>query len=372
MRHALVTLLLAAAPFATAADAPKPYAGRSASEREKLLLTNGGTKESEAAIARGLKWLADNQVKTTGAWVFDGTSRAEVIAATGMGVLPFLAAGHTHKKGDKDKPNPFQKNVEAGLKFLIASQLPTGAFRGSSTMYAHGIATLALCEAYSMTGDKTLLLAPAKAAVAYILRGQGPDGSWGYSAGTKGDTSILGWQLQALHAAKQTKDIPVPDVTIKKAKEFLDKVAKGDKKAEYGYTSNETTTPTLSAIGLWGRYCFDGWDAAHPGLDAGAAKLVRNVVRFQAAEDSYGCYYLTLVLRSRGGALWETDWNPKVRDGLLKKQAPDADGPRTAGSWPADKAYIGTHCGRVGTTAMTLLTLQVYYRVPPPVPPAKK
>jgi squalene cyclase len=367
-------MFLALAPLAPAADPPKPYAGRSASEREKLLLANGGTKESEAAVARGLKWLADNQVKTTGAWVFDGTSRAEVVAATGMGVLPFLAAGHTHKKGDKDKPNPFQKNVEAGLKFLTASQLPTGTFRGSNTMYAHAIATLALCEAYSMTADKTLL-APARAAVAYIVRGQAADGSWGYSAGTKGDTSILGWQLQALHAAKQTKDIPVPDGTIKLAKEFLDKVGKGDKKAEYGYTSNESPTPTLSAVGLWSRYCFDGWDAEHAGFDEGAKRVVLRANRpTEGREDSYSYYYVTLVARSRGGEVWEKDWNPKVRDLLVKKQSPEADGPRTAGSWPADKAYIGTHCGRIGTTAMTLLTLQVYYRVPPPVPvpPAKK
>ena len=34
---------------------------------------------------------------------------------------------------------------------------------------------------------------------------------------------------------------------------------------------------------------------------------------------------------------------------------------------PKDQGFIGSSCGRLGTTAMAVLTLQVYYRYPPPV-----
>ena len=42
---------------------------------------------------------------------------------------------------------------------------------------------------------------------------------------------------------------------------------------------------------------------------------------------------------------------------------PDAppDSPQF-GSWDPDSNWIGRDCGRVGTTAMCLLTLEVYYR----------
>src|SRR5262245_40192841 len=60
--------------------------------REYLIKHGGGNAESEAAVARGLAWLAKQQ-KDDGHWEFDGSSKDQ-IAATGMALLPFLAAGH--------------------------------------------------------------------------------------------------------------------------------------------------------------------------------------------------------------------------------------------------------------------------------------
>jgi hypothetical protein len=36
--------------------------------------------------------------------------------------------------------------------------------------------------------------------------------------------------------------------------------------------------------------------------------------------------------------------------------------PAEFGSWPKDSAFIGSECGKLGTTAMAVLTLEVYYR----------
>ena len=67
------------------------FLGRGAATKSKLLSSGGGNARSEAAVARGLAWLAKQQ-KANGAWIYDGSSRGDTIASTGMGLLPFLAA----------------------------------------------------------------------------------------------------------------------------------------------------------------------------------------------------------------------------------------------------------------------------------------
>ncbi len=49
-----------------------------------------------------------------------------------------------------------------------------------------------------------------------------------------------------------------------------------------------------------------------------------------------------------------------MRDWLMDLQKPGV-GP-TGGSWDPDGSHIGSNCGRVGTTCLSLLTLEVYYR----------
>src|SRR5204862_1833238 len=134
-------------------------------------------------------------------------------------------------------------------------------FLGAKNMYAQAIATIPLCEAYGMTKDKGFLLAPAQMAINFIQKAQGNDGSWGYQANTTGDTSIVGWQIQALKAAQLGKDIVVDDKVIRRAMKFLDTVGAGSYKAAYGYTTAAGAAPgtSLTAVGLLSRYYADGW-----------------------------------------------------------------------------------------------------------------
>jgi hypothetical protein len=77
--------------------------------------------------------------------------------------------------------------------------------------------------------------------------------------------------------------------------------------------------------------------------------------------DMYYYYYATQVVHFHEGDVWFKDWNPKMRDMLVKMQvAGKAD--NVNGSWDPDRGTIGDHCGRLGTTALALLTLEVYYR----------
>src|SRR5262249_55054151 len=133
------------------------------------------------------------------------------IAGTGIALLPFLAAGYTHKGAPKDvqekdakegkekKAPRYPQQVDAGLKFLMGKQTAAGDF-GTTAMYEHAIATMAVCEAYGMTNDPRLRVIAQKA-TDFIVRAQHPGGGWRYAPGIKGDTSVTGWQIQALKSA---------------------------------------------------------------------------------------------------------------------------------------------------------------------------
>ena len=63
---------------------------------------------------------------------------------------------------------------------FLVSQMGIGTQRGAlnepgGNMYSHGIATIAICEAYAMTNDRKLLL-PAKAALNFLASSQDPKG----------------------------------------------------------------------------------------------------------------------------------------------------------------------------------------------------
>src|SRR5207253_902634 len=112
-------------------------------------------------------------------------------AATALGLLPFLGAGHTHLK-----PTPYRETVFNGLEALRRRMDKQGYFGG--TMYGHGLATLAFTEAYSLTKDPKLR-ETAQRAVDFIAIAQNDrTGGWRYQPRTIGDTSVVGWQVMAL------------------------------------------------------------------------------------------------------------------------------------------------------------------------------
>ena len=147
----------------------------------------GPAPASEQAVERALDWLARHQ-DTDGRWdggtaqYDDGTPVkgdddftvhcppgetcfGECIyweadtALTGLALLSYLGAGYTQTDGK------YAETVAKGLDFLLAGQKPDGDLRGKSRavgMYCHAMATIALCEAYALTGDERLR-APGRA-----------------------------------------------------------------------------------------------------------------------------------------------------------------------------------------------------------------
>jgi hypothetical protein len=332
------------------------FYGRSGATREFALRDGGGTRESEAAVARGLQWLARHQMPD-GHWMLDDPrfkdkGKENDIAGTAFGLLPLLGAGKTHKPA---KDNPYDKPIEKALLFLLRKQdKRTGYFGGG--MYAHGLATIAICEAYGLTQDPNLRR-PAQAAINYIVSAQHDAGGWRYSPGQAGDTSVVGWQVMALKSA-QMAGLDVSDVTMRKAQRFLDSVCGEGSDEGYRYLpANQGSTPTMSAVGLLCRQYLQSWGPQNLRMIKG----VENHIKSHGPNpmDMYYSYYATQVMHHFGGQSWK-DWNEKMREGLIKGQ--EKSGPMN-GSW--DSAGGNIHIaqgGRLMQTSLCLLTLEVYYR----------
>ncbi|MFN4259061.1 MAG: prenyltransferase/squalene oxidase repeat-containing protein [Gemmataceae bacterium] len=354
---------------------PGGFPGRSGATRERMLREGGGNTRSEAAVAAGLKWLSLHQNPVDGSWSLDKFSthgrcnckdagHSNDAAGAAFGLLPMLAAGQTHKRATPD--NLYGKNVENALRFLVLKQNRDGNFGGG--MYSHGLATIAICEAYGMTADP-VLKGPAQRAVNYIVEAQNKTGGWDYGPKAVGnDTSISGWQVMALKSG-QMAGLSVPRESLALVSKFLDMNAGDSYGSGYGYRG-PGKSPTMTAAGLLCRQ-YLGWGPRSPGLVKGVEYLM-NYPPDPKYKSIYYYYYATQVLHHMGDDNWRK-WNggekgnpnrPGMRDLLIETQdqGRDPQYPHQKGSWAPTGDHIAGHGGRVMMTSMALLTLEVYYR----------
>ena len=75
----------------------------------------------------------------------------------------------------------------------------------------------------------------------------------------------------------------------------------------------------------------------------------------------YYSYYATQAMRHWGGSPWEM-WNPVMRDSLVSRQSRSGE---TAGSWATDQSHGALMGGRLYTTCLCIMTLEIYYRYLP-------
>jgi hypothetical protein len=170
-----------------------------------------------------------------------------------------------------------------------------------------------------------------------------------------GDTSVTGFQMQALQAG-QLAGLDVPAATLQGAAKWLDSCETPDR-GRYGYTG-PNPTHGMTAAGLLCRM-YLGAPARDPGLVKGRDWLAQTYPPGRT-RNLYYEFYATQVMHHLGGASWER-WNrgrdgqKGMRDLLVGSQDRD-------GSWdPKGDAY-GPQGGRVMQTSLALLTLEVYYR----------
>lgn len=338
---------------------PRGMKGWSGASPENMA-SEGMTEASAASVARGLVWLSRVQ-SPSGVWKLDGPfpdkGNANDVAGTALGLLPFLGAGKTHKVS---KNNPYDKPIERALRALLDMQdKRTGAF--SRDMYAHGLATIAVCEAFGISQDYSLRK-PAQQALNFIVAAQHTGGGWRYSPGQAGDMSVSGWQIMALKSGLMAGlDVPAP--TLKKAQLFLNEVT--DTKTDgAAYIENQPATPTMTAAALLCRQYVQGWGRQNIRLIRGVDNHIKPNSPRSAKKDAYYFYYATQVMHNLGGDDWK-EWNRAMRDRLIASQAGDKSDATTWGSWSPAGDQWGGSGGRLMVTSLNLLTLEVYYRYLP-------
>ncbi|MFM8478892.1 MAG: prenyltransferase/squalene oxidase repeat-containing protein [Planctomycetaceae bacterium] len=343
------------------------YQHRSDAGKKQMLAKYGGSAGSESAVGLALEWLAKRQ-RTDGSWDFADigpcTSPGRIsnpIGGTAYALLPFLAAGHTHRQGN------YRKQIQAGLQYLttVGVSVPAGYdLRGvvnqrdddpepNYAYYVHGAATLALCEAWGMSRDRTLKPA-CEGAVRFLINSQDPrGGGWRYNPQQPGSTSCTAIQVMALKAAERS-GIAVPKPTWQGVSFYLDSVAV-DREGRYGYeVQKKAFDISVTSMALLGRM-YSGWHRDDGDLRKGIALLDRK----GPYDNLYYCYFASQVMKNWGGPEWQR-WNERLRDDLVAWQDREGD---AAGSWaPRDRSDTSVSGGRLLTTCLATLTLEVYYR----------
>lgn len=366
------------------AFAQTPYKNRYGEEKLRALEEFGGSIETEAAVQAGLEYLARKQ-RPGGSWGraqdVDQKYGDVRIGKSGLALLAFLGAGHTPTSATN-----YSSVAQSAVAYLLDSQNPGNGHFGRGSSYGHGIATYALAECYALTKAPELV-EPLQRAIAQILRNQIESrdeqrhGGWGYyfadghvwNRDRWPRASITSWQLMALESAR-LGGLEVPSAAFQNAGLFLAKswdarlgafrYSHDPERLNSGYPTLPASTPAamfgLSLLGI---------DLASPVMD-GARDYVlarlpdgyeraseRDFVR-TGQGNLYFWYYSTLSMFRAGGTSWQR-WNVAMKESLLGGQTED-------GSWRPISSYAeyagDTNNDRSYTTAINVLTLEVYYR----------
>jgi len=247
-------------------------------------------------------------------------------------------------------------------------------FDEQDSPYQHGICTYALCEAYTMTKDPRL--APlVQQAVDYIIQGQRSDGSWAYrydttegstKYGPKSDTSVTGWQIQALKAAHLTglpgmeeKVHPV----LNRAMQFLDTVY-NERDGTFGYRKAGDRTYTLTGVGVLSKLFWLG--RADHTVHEGLKNIESKDLSYSGPDcNLYTWYYDTQACFQAQGGAWDW-WNARFQKQLTDIQSADGSWPPTGGKETgSDYATDTLGNGPIYRTTLCCLMLEVFYRYLP-------
>jgi hypothetical protein len=323
----------------------------------------GGTSRDERAVAAALAWLAAQQLPD-GGWSFvyepdsprphhanPGTLRDARNLATAMALLPFAAAGQNHQ----DHRGKYRPNVDRGIQFLLrhASKHPQGlSFEDAGGgPFAHALATLVLCEIYARTRDQELYPS-VQSACDYIAATQDQStGGWRHRRDKPPGIMLATWNVLALKSAYMAY-LKIDNPMVVRASKFMQSL-QGEEGASFGMTE-PGDEPAATAAGLLCRV-YLGLKRKDP---VGVAGLKRLDKAGPAEQDLVHNFFCTILLRMAGGDEWDR-WNKRLRDPLVDSQAKSGD---DKGSWYFARSREGKWGGRLYSTVMAALTLEVDFR----------
>ncbi len=346
---------------------PSAMRGRAGGTARAAAMKNGGGKEaSERAVLMALNWLKAHQ-NEDGSW-----SEEYKPSMSGLALLCFLGHGETDTSVD------YGVTVKKAVDWLIARgaefqgrmSLTKDGFPGNEAAYQHAICAYAMGEYYSMTKDdriKDVLTQSIK----YITDGQNPDGGWAYSyvKGGISDTSVAGWQVQALKAAHLTGlQMPGVDEALDKSMLYFK-----DAQCDDGGFGYHTKNDERYALGGIGTLCVYFWKQdkdklVHDGIKYIIEKTKKEYpVEYKGEKgDLYAWYYNTQACLMFGGEAWNR-WNRWFQDEIITNQSKDGSYP------PLEKSNSVTAAlnkktdgaGPFYRTTLCTLMLEVYYRYMP-------
>ena len=309
----------------------------------------------DAAISRGLDFLASQQNP-------DGSfGPKQKPAITGLALMSFLAAGQTADVGRHGAI------IRAAIDYLVSCAGRDGSFNPNhdeKPMYAQGIATLALSEAYGVEENEDYrrkIAGVLSRSVPLILKAQSVkkaaqfEGGWRYTVdATDSDLSLSGWNAMALRGCQEA-GLRVPADSVRRAGEFVLKCFDSKNKG-FAYQPGGNALASSTAVAVLCLHTLDDPTtnfARRRETDLGAAFLENNRVTDKTTNPYYSTYYTTLAAWQLGGAAWSRIAYPNLVR-LLKLQ-------QTDGGWPASDEGPG----RAYTTSMALLSLTVSYHLLP-------
>jgi hypothetical protein len=331
---------------------------------------------------------------------------------TGLALLAFLGAGYSHESRQDIVDTAMARRykigevVKKGLTWLVDQQNQDGSFsRDKSFIYNEALATLALTEAYGLTHNR-YWKEPAQRGIAFIMRAQrpspmDPNALWGWRYASRmevedvrkttddaayrrelfdADTSATGWAVMALKSA-QLSGLDVNKESMDGAFAFAKWVSGADGLVGYldprgagapvgGVNDQYVYHPgTMSAVDMCIRI-FTQRDPDDAFLDLAAKRIVEDLPAISndhLSIDYYYWYYGSLALNQfdgpdsprKSGRYW-TPWNKSMVSALLALQD-HKERACSNGGWivPDRWSYAG---GPLYSTALNVLTLEVYYR----------
>ncbi|MBM4143728.1 MAG: terpene cyclase/mutase family protein [Lentisphaerae bacterium] len=299
------------------------------------------------AIAGGLRWLAEHQVREgaeAGSWPVPTANYRPAIAS--LAGLAFLANGHL--PGDA---GPYGKNVAAALKYVMRSMAADGYIGHSANngMYIHDISTLFALSCLGMQTDEALepdLAEWCRRSLAVIVRSQQitktavERGGWRYDPyTTESDVSVTCWQLLVLHTARQA-GFAVEPAVFSPALGYLNRAfvnvnaeagqEKGEAAGGYLYRPGYTYEPSRSttALVLLIQSLFDA--SSEQRTRQALAYLRRYPLTWDGAQYKgyfyFSGFYMVQGMFQVGGDDWDS-FGPRMAELLLDHQSGD-------GGWP--------------------------------------
>ena len=284
-------------------------------------------EEASKAIERGLKYLISVQ-KKDGSWDSNGAGGRE-IAITSLSLMAFMANAQFPGFG------PYGKNLDRAKDFLMKKAKSRKDGYLGSTMYEHGLATLALSEIWGMTKDRKdddAVQKALEAAVEVIKRSQNPGGGWRYQPKADGgeDSSVSAMVFIALASARQA-GVMVENEVIDKFRKYV-KGAKDGKTGGFSYAPNGNGGTSIACTA---GIAYAGQLAGLRGTEVidGAIRLLKKQDNiFGNAGHYYYTHYYALQAMIQAGDKEYNAWYPQIRDSLIGKQLAD-------GAWHKKEKY---------------------------------